>query len=168
MARAIDPDAQIEFILPEDQHLPEGSPWRTVWIYQPLGLTDQRVVQDRAAQVTGDDVQVKSGTVTLETLRRGLKGVRNFRDPKQTCDNCKGSGKVEAANQAEREDTLYDTCPRCQGAGCLCVEFTTKQREGKQMPSDDFLRRISPKHRQAISTAISSDSALDEVAMGES
>jgi hypothetical protein len=80
MARSIDPKATFEFVLPGDQALPDDDPLRTVWTLRTLSARERATIQDMAAFMRDNELGVRTGTLTLETLRHGLVDVRNFVD----------------------------------------------------------------------------------------
>ena len=84
MARALTPNQTFEHVLAEDRDLKPDDPDRTVWILRTLSAGEEAEIQDSAAAVESDGaaISVRTGSITLETLRRGLVGVRNFRDEK--------------------------------------------------------------------------------------
>lgn len=82
MARAIDPRSTFEYVLKADRELPADSPDRTVWILRRLTAADEAWLQDQIRADAGTmELRITSGTIALETLRRGLVGASNFRDP---------------------------------------------------------------------------------------
>lgn len=84
MARALIPNQQFEYTLLDDRDLPDDAPDKTVWILRGLSAAEEAEVQDTAAayETDGEAVSIRSGTLSLETLRRGLVGVRKFLDAK--------------------------------------------------------------------------------------
>lgn len=79
MVIAINPKATFEYVLEADRELPEVD--QTVWILRHLTLGERADVEDRIA--VGDKegrTSYRVGSSKLETLRRALCGVRNFRD----------------------------------------------------------------------------------------
>lgn len=159
MSLAVDPNAVFDYIDPEDLALDPEDPFRTVWGCKPLTLAGQEAVQNAAASIDGEEVNVKSGTVSLETLRRGLVSVTNFRDPNKPCELCEGKKWSEMPEGTDR-------CRTCDGAGVLCVEFDINPLN--KQPSNRFLSRIPSGLRQRLSGAIGRDSNLSEKQTGES
>ena len=80
MARSIDPGTPFPYILKSDRDLPEDAPDRTVWMIRTLDPKENAKIQDVAGYMENDQFMVRSGTVQLETLRRGLISVDKFPD----------------------------------------------------------------------------------------
>jgi len=85
MTIAIDPKGTFEFIDDPDRDLEADDPNRTVWEYRILTPTEEAAIQDAVTMAgMGDDETTRTsgyGTIAHKTIRLGLVGVRNFRDP---------------------------------------------------------------------------------------
>jgi hypothetical protein len=80
MAIAVTPKKGFDYILVEDRTLPVEQ--QTVWELRALTVGEQTDVQDslRTEKAETGETLWKSGTMVLQTLRAGLRGVRNFMD----------------------------------------------------------------------------------------
>jgi len=101
MTIAIDPKGTFEFIDEPDLKLEADDPTRTVWEYRVLTPTEEATIQDAVSMSgMGDDERTSTsgyGTIAHKTIRLGLVGVRNFRDPEGGeigIDRQKGSNGV--------------------------------------------------------------------------
>jgi hypothetical protein len=127
MARAIDPRQTFEFVLPEDEHLPDDAPDKTVWILRALTASEEAAIADDIVfqKDTGDgqEVRHRSGTTALKTLRLGVQGWRNL---------------------LGADDKPVEFVGR-----------TVSSTAGKRIEAtDDDLSKIHPRHRNRIANAI--------------
>ncbi len=128
MARAIDPRQTFEFVLPEDEHLPEDAPDKTVWILRALSPSEEAEIGDDLAVFSnpgtdGQETKIRSATAALKTLRKGLQGWRKHLDDAGQPVEFKGT-KIGSTNGARIEAT------------------------------DEDIGRIHPRHRNRIANAI--------------
>lgn len=142
MARSVDPTQSFEFILEADRDLPKDHPDRTVWTLKPLGANRQMRIQDKAAQLEGDSLQVNSGTTNLMTFRRGLLGVEKFPD-------CRWK-------EGDPEEDRY-----------IKLELE-KKSNGEMVVPIEFCDRVRQVDRTEIADAITSGGRLDAELAGKS
>jgi hypothetical protein len=107
MVKPVDPNQETEYVALEDRELPTDQ--QTVWLLRPLRARELAKLEDNLAEgqprKKGGHLKFKSGTHVLQTLDKGLSGVRNFGG--QDLDLEADVGK--AAKQ-KRED-FYSTIP---------------------------------------------------------
>lgn len=72
---AIDPTQTWDYVLKDER----GSSEPTVFVLSVLSVADEAALQDAMVYVEGGTTRVNSGTHTVEVLRKGLVGWRNFR-----------------------------------------------------------------------------------------
>lgn len=107
MARALNPDREIGFVLKEDRELAPAE--QTVWYFRTLSAADHARIQDAAVLVEQDAPQkgfrnattatrtrILSGSQPLEVLLAGLVRVDNFLDDQGRAIPYPGDGKKEA------------------------------------------------------------------------
>ena len=129
MVIATNPVEEFIFYLSEDMALEK--PKRTAWKILALNVSQRSKLEDGRAMGTMDDAgeltgfAIRSGSVVLECIRAGLRGVENF-------------------NDADGSEVPYEQAKKMMNV------------LGKNVlpPSDDFLDRIAPRHRQEIANAI--------------
>jgi hypothetical protein len=78
MVKALTPKSEFEYVLRCDRELPEED--QTVFILRPLTVSEQAEVADVMFGGTAgsEDLIVRSGSVQIKTLRKGLVGWKNF------------------------------------------------------------------------------------------
>lgn len=74
MPIAIDPTKTWDYILKCDR----GTDNPTVFVLGALTVADEAALQDRMVSIKDGTTQVASGTHTLDVLRRGLRGWKDF------------------------------------------------------------------------------------------
>jgi len=79
MVFAIDPTQPFDFVLECDRGLPYEE--QTIWELKPLNVREAAKIEDGAVlfKEGGSEAAVASGSTTINVLKMGLKGVRNFR-----------------------------------------------------------------------------------------
>ena len=80
MAIATNPKQTFTYVLKADRKLPVAE--QTTWDLKPLTIDEQTEISDSMLTTTGvkGEMSWKGGTTELIILRRGLRGVHNFRD----------------------------------------------------------------------------------------
>lgn len=78
MVKALSPNANFEYVLEDDRSLPEEE--QTTWILRYLTVTEEAEVGDSmfGGMAGSDELRVKTGSVQINMLRKGLVGWRNF------------------------------------------------------------------------------------------
>lgn len=80
--KAVSTQEVFEYVCISERELPEHE--QTVFLLSPLDVKQRTRLEDRTATMSGEDgqqvVNVKVGTVAIETLRYGLKGWKNLTD----------------------------------------------------------------------------------------
>lgn len=79
MAIAVDPERTFDYVLQEERDLPIEQ--QTVWKIKVLTARELAEIEDNTSRIDKEGVlQVRHGSVVLNTLRKGLRGWENFQD----------------------------------------------------------------------------------------